>query len=173
MGENIFKRCDQQGISLQILQIVHVAWYQRNSPIKKWANDLNRHFSKEDIQMARRHMKRGLILLIIREKKMLVAQSCLTLCDPMNCSLPGSSLHGISLARILECVVISFSRRSSLPRDQTEVSCIAGRFLTVWAIRECKSKSQWDITSHQSEWPSWKKNTNNKCWRGCGEKRTL
>ena len=45
--------------------------------------------------MARRHMKRGSILLI-RGKKMLVAQSCLTLCDPMNCSLPDSSLHGIS-----------------------------------------------------------------------------
>ena len=46
-----------------------------------------------------------------------VAQSCPTLCDPMDCSLPGSSVHGISLARILEWVAISFSSASSPPRD--------------------------------------------------------
>ena len=55
------------------------------------------------------------------------AQSCLTLCEPMDCSLPGSSLHGIFQARILEWVALSFSGGSSLPRDQTQVSCIAGR----------------------------------------------
>ena len=53
----------------------------------------------------------------------LVAQSCPTLCDPMDCSSPGSSVRGISQARILEWVVISFSRGSSWPRDQTRVSC--------------------------------------------------
>ena len=46
-----------------------------------------------------------------------VAQSCPTLCDPMDCSLPGSSVHGIFQARILEWMAISFSRRSSLHRD--------------------------------------------------------
>ena len=46
-----------------------------------------------------------------------VAQLCLTLCDPMDCSLPGSSIHGIFQARILEWVAISFSRGSSQPRD--------------------------------------------------------
>ena len=46
-----------------------------------------------------------------------VAQSCLTLCDPMDCSLPGFSVHGILQARILEWVTISFSRGSSQPRD--------------------------------------------------------
>ena len=50
-----------------------------------------------------------------------------TLCDPMDCSLPGSSLHGILQARVLEWVAISFSRGSSRPRDQTRVSCIPGR----------------------------------------------
>ena len=50
-----------------------------------------------------------------------------TLCDPMDCSLPGSSLHGILQARVLEWVAISFSRGSSRPRDQTQVSCIPGR----------------------------------------------
>ena len=49
-------------------------------------------------------------------------------CDPMDCSLPGSSVHGILQARILEWVAISFSRGSSWPRNRTPVSCIAGRF---------------------------------------------
>ena len=62
--------------------------------------------------------------------KVLVTQLCLTLCDPMNCSPPGFSVHGIIQARILEWVVISFSRGSSQPRDRTHVSCIAGRFFT-------------------------------------------
>ena len=57
-------------------------------------------------------------------------QSCLTLCDPMVCSSPGLSVHGISQARILEWVAIFSSRGSSWPRDRTPVSCIAGRFLT-------------------------------------------
>ena len=55
-------------------------------------------------------------------------QLCPTLCDPMSCSLPGSSVHRILQARILQGVAISFSRGSSQPRDQTQVSCIAGSF---------------------------------------------
>ena len=57
-------------------------------------------------------------------------QSCLTLCHPMNCSLPGSSVHGVSQARLLEWVTISFSRGSSWSRDQTWVFCLAGGFFT-------------------------------------------
>ena len=59
------------------------------------------------------------------------AQSCPTLCNPMDCSPPGSSVHGISQARILEWVVISSSRRSSRPRDWTRVSCVSciGRWI--------------------------------------------
>ena len=56
-----------------------------------------------------------------------VAQSCPTLCNPMACSLPGFSVHGILQARILEWVAISLSRGSSQPRDQIQVSHIAGR----------------------------------------------
>ena len=56
-----------------------------------------------------------------------VAQSCPTLCDPMDCSPPGSSVHGIFQARILEWAAISFSRGSSQPRDWTQVSRITGR----------------------------------------------
>ena len=54
-------------------------------------------------------------------------QSCPTLCDPIDCSPAGSSLHGILQASVLEWVAISFSRGSSQPRDQTQVSRIAGR----------------------------------------------
>ena len=69
----------------------------------------------------------------------LVAQSCPTICDAMDSSPPGSSVHGIFQARILEWVAIPFSRASSQPRDQTWVSCIAGSFFTVWAMREASS----------------------------------
>ena len=57
-------------------------------------------------------------------------QSCPIQCDPMDYSLPGSSVHGILQARLLEWVSMSFSRGSSQPRDWTQVSCIAGRFFT-------------------------------------------
>ena len=62
-----------------------------------------------------------------------LSQLCPALYDPMDCSPPGSSVHGILQARILEWVAISFSRGSSRPRDRTQVSCIAGRFFTIWA----------------------------------------
>ena len=65
----------------------------------------------------------------------LVTQSYLTLCDPMDCSSPGSSVHGIFQSRILERVAIPFSRGSSHPRNQTQASCLAGRFFTIWATR--------------------------------------
>ena len=64
----------------------------------------------------------------------LAAQWCLTFCDPMDWSLPGSPVHEILQARILEGVAIPFSRGSSRPRDWTQVSCIASRFFTIWAI---------------------------------------
>ena len=60
----------------------------------------------------------------------LVTKSCPTLWDPMDCSLPGSSVHGIIQARILEWGAISSSRGSSWPMDSTHVSCLAGRFFT-------------------------------------------
>ena len=71
-----------------------------------------------------------------------VAQSCPTLCDPMDYSLPGSSVRGIFQARVLEWIAISFSRGSSQPRDWTQVSCIAGKCFTVWATTEAPSVIQ-------------------------------
>ena len=61
----------------------------------------------------------------------LAAQSCPTLCNPIDCNPPGPSVHGILQARIMEWVAISFSRGSSQPWDQTWVSCIAGGFFTI------------------------------------------
>ena len=66
----------------------------------------------------------------------LVTLSCPTLWDPKDYNSPGSSVHGILQARILERVAIPFSRGSSQPRDRTQISHIAGRFFTVWATRE-------------------------------------
>ena len=60
-----------------------------------------------------------------------VAQSCPTLCDPMDCSRAGSSVRGIFQARVLEWVAISFSMGSSPPRDQTQLSLIVGRRFTI------------------------------------------
>ena len=58
---------------------------------------------------------------------------------PMDCSPPGFSIHGILQVEILEWVAISISRGSSWPRDQTQVSCLAGRFFTIWATKEASS----------------------------------
>ena len=65
---------------------------------------------------------RGFFFFFKNSGKCEVAPSCPTLCNPVDCSLPGSSVHGILQARVLEWVAISFSRGSSWPRDQTEVS---------------------------------------------------
>ena len=66
----------------------------------------------------------------------LVTKSCPALCDPMNYSPPGSSVHGISQAKILEWVAMPFCRESYWLRNQIRVSCIAGRFFTSWVTRE-------------------------------------
>ena len=73
-----------------------------------------------------------------QEKQVLVTQSCLTLCDPMDCNPPGSSAHGILQGRTLEWVALPSSGGSSQLRDQTWVSCIAGGFFTVWTTREAQ-----------------------------------
>ena len=81
----------------------------------------------------------------------LVAKSCPTFCNPMDCNLLGFSVHRILQARILEWIAIPFSRVSSWPRDWTQVSCTGGKFFTVWAT----GRSRYDnddygkITGHR------------------------
>ena len=73
----------------------------------------------------------GLLFVVVQ------SLSCIQLfCGPMDCSPPGSSLHGISQARILEWVAISSSWRSSQPRDQTCVSCIGRQIHYCWVTWE-------------------------------------
>ena len=79
-----------------------------------------------------------------------VAQSCPTLCDSMDCSLPGFPIHGIFQARVLEWVAIAFFRGSSWLRDWTQVSCIIGRCFTIWATREVT----WRITDYCYQQPT-------------------
>ena len=75
-----------------------------------------------------------MLSFMVSESESEVAQSCPTLCDPMDCSPPGSSVHGIFQARLLEWVAISFSSRSSQPRDRTRVSHMAGRRFTNYIL---------------------------------------
>ena len=84
-----------------------------------------------------------------------VAQSCPTLCDPMDCSLPGSSVHVIFQARILEWFAIYFSRGSSWPRDRSQVSCTEGWFFTnyvKWAQLYGSLNILWHCPSLGLEW---------------------
>ena len=79
---------------------------------------------------------KGLDTNLEESKESEVTQLCPTLGDPMDCSLPGSSVHGIFQAIVLEWIAISFSRGSSQPRDWTQVSRVVDRRFTVWATRE-------------------------------------
>ena len=72
---------------------------------------------------------------ILHRREVKVTQSCPTLCDPVDCSLPGSFVHGILQVRILKWVVTPFSRGSSQHRDRTQISHIAGGFFTIWATK--------------------------------------
>ena len=85
--------------------------------------------------------------------KVLVAQSCLVLCDPMGCSPPGSSVHGILQAGILEWAAMPSSRWSSWPRDQTWVSHIAGRLFTIWVTRKIHASNleAWRAAVHGAQ----------------------
>ena len=90
-------------------------------------------------------------LLPCMKVKSEVTQSCPTFGDPMDCSLPDFSFHGIFQARVLEWGAISLSRGSSWPRDWTQVSHIAGRCFTVWATREAQVVIK-EIIIFQKNW---------------------
>ena len=79
----------------------------------------------------------------------IVTELCPTLCSPMDCNLPDSSVHEILQARILKWVALPFSRRSFQPRDGTQVSHNADRFFffSIWATRDLSGLQQWAIYS--------------------------
>ena len=83
-----------------------------------------------------RHIPRNISSSLVERVKVWVTQSWPTLCDPTDCSLQGSSVHGILQARTLEWVAMPSSRGSSQPRDPAWVSHSVGRFFTLWATRE-------------------------------------
>ena len=82
-----------------------------------------------------------------------VGQACLTICDPIDCRLPASSIHRIFQARILEWVAISFSRGSSRPRDHTGSSALQADFSAIWATRKsplskaCALRTKWGVNT--------------------------
>ena len=80
----------------------------------------------------------GVLFRKISDVLCLVTQSCLTVCNPMDCSPPDSSVQGIFQAIILEWVYMHYSRGSPQSRNRTQVSPIAGGFFTIWATREAK-----------------------------------
>ena len=84
-----------------------------------------------DVQTERSVAIHWATFALANEVNVTVITISLILCDTMDCSPPGSSVHGILQARILEWVAVPFSRGSSGPRDQTWVSKIAGRFFAV------------------------------------------
>ena len=88
----------------------------------------------------------------IRSVLCLVAQPCLTLCDPVDWGPPGSSVPGILQPRMLEWAAMPSSRGSSRPRDRTQVSRMAGRFFTSWATREAQGEI-WCWLSKILGWP--------------------
>ena len=110
-------------------------------------------------------------------------QLCLTLCNPVDCSPPGSSVHGILQARVLEWVAMPSSRGSSQPRDQTHIfmsPALAGGFFTTsttWEspliIREMQIKTRMRYHVTPLRTAIIKRVTNNKCWSGCREERPL
>ena len=114
-------------------------WVETDNSLYWWREGL-RPGSRVGASCCRQHLgyfwPLGPSLSSWKEKESEVAQSCPTLCDPMDCNPPGSSVHGILQARILEWGAISLSRSSSLPRDWARVSCMAGRRFTVWATSE-------------------------------------
>ena len=83
---------------------------------------------------------------------------CLALCNPMDYSPPCSSVHGILLARILECVAIPFSTGSSWPRDWTQVSRIVGRFFTIWAAGKPRNTGMGSLSFLQRFFPTQESN---------------
>ena len=106
------------------IMVVWYSWYKM--PLKQRVPWNYFFFLINEIQLC----------LLTKKVKVKSLSRCPTLCNPMDCSPPGSSVHGILQARELEWAAISFSRGSSQPRDRTQVSHIADKCFTIWVTRE-------------------------------------
>ena len=150
--------------TLAVTWTVMMAFYSYDSPIGNTNIWLNVKIDQEDTSEMRSAGGGTWVEAYKSPIKVKVSQSCLTPCHSMDYSLPGSSVHGILQARILEWVAFPISRVSSRPKDRTQVFCITGRFFTMWATREANvilnnKKSHWakDPVSLSAE--SWKGGT--------------
>ena len=117
------------------------------SQARTWWRDVGRqHMWPSDLGHGSGSVVMGVELYV------LVTQSCLTLCDPMDYSPPGSSVYGILRARIPEWVAMPFSRVSSRPRDWTWVSSTVGRVFTIWATWEARKLGEgWKVDGGVSQ----------------------
>ena len=126
----------QPRIETDIQKLIHnIIIIPASSPIKN--NDMITYLTnnyRADVRIKQGHVWKAQCLT--HTVLYLVAQSCPTLWDPMDSSPPGSSVHGILQARILDWVAMPSSRGFSPPRDRAQVSYIVGRFFTIWDTRE-------------------------------------
>ena len=120
--------CSRETVCVQTVSFCEMPKYIV-SPIQKQADRKRQKQCLGSLLPAMVHSPLVSLLLHVKVKLL----SRVQLCNPMDCNLPGSTIHGVFQARILEWVAISFSRRSSWPRDWTQVSRIVDRHFTVWA----------------------------------------
>ena len=152
----VTKMFSLQQLTLSMLMILTTYWLEMYECVSCYPNITDQGVSI--LTYITNHQPQTLVSAKVLQSitcYVLAAQLCLTFCDPMDCSPPGSSVHGISLARILEWIAIPFSRGSSQPRDQTQVSSIANGILTVWATREVPNNvlsSTYNTNSYNPEY---------------------
>ena len=148
LGRGNFKNWFSRVFILCLCRDKHVLSFTRSWTCSCWYMEMPVLYT---LPMWDNETRRKRITLASSRVKVLVTQSCPTLCDPVGCSPPGSSVHGILQARVLEWIVISFSRGSSQPRERTRVSCVADRFLP----SEPQGNQEWE----QAVWSTrpWKR----------------
>ena len=134
LERNRNSQCQSNRTTVSITSLVLPKLLYFVTSIITWSNSNNMKVFTEFINMPLSvqlfiiplHSTQTMLKVKVKVKSL----SCVRLFDPIDCSLPGSSVHGIFQARVLEWVAISFSRGSSRPRDPTHVSCIARGFFT-------------------------------------------